>query len=279
MSARNWLPVLLGILIGLPLALYYAWVADPVEYVQTAPASLRDDYREIYLGLIAHAYASTGDLQRASARLALFDWQDMPSELAALAQREAATGNSDARAQALARLASSLGAESELVGTTTAPRRTSAAAVSPTGAQDPAFTPRPTQTRAATVTSRPTGTATSAADSRASYELADRSDVCQEPGLTPQIMIEVFDENDDPIPGVELTVIWDDGQDRFFTGLKPEIGAGYADFEMQPGVRYAVQIGGSGVLVDDVTTGSCRWESGQYPGSVSLTFVRTAGGS
>jgi hypothetical protein len=44
------------------------------------------------------------------------------------------------------------------------------------------------------------------------------------------------------IPGSEIWVIWSGGVDRFTTGLKPEIGPGYADFDMTPGLVYAVAV-------------------------------------
>lgn len=267
MTIRTWLPVLVGALIGLPLALYYTWVVDPVEYVQTAPGSLREDYRQTYLALIAQAYESTGDFDRAASRLELFEWQDMSAELAALAQRESASGSSTRRAAALAALASQLGADAGLVEGTPTPRLTPSAGPS-------ALSPSPSARRSATATRRSTRIPTEVEPRSLSFELAGRQDVCQEPGDSPQLMIEVLDQDGDPLPAVELIVLWDDGQDRFFTGLKPEISPGYADFTMQSGVRYAVQVAGSGLLDDNVSTHLCRWENGQYPGSVSLIIER-----
>ena len=45
------------------------------------------------------------------------------------------------------------------------------------------------------------------------------------------------------LPGNEIWVTWAGGADRFITGLKPEIGLGYADFDMTPGEIYAVSVG------------------------------------
>jgi hypothetical protein len=39
-------------------------------------------------------------------------------------------------------------------------------------------------------------------------------------------------------------VSWNTGQDRFFTGLRPEKGKGYADFTMAPQVEYDVSLAG-----------------------------------
>jgi hypothetical protein len=54
------------------------------------------------------------------------------------------------------------------------------------------------------------------------------------------LRIYVRDRLGEGVPGVEIVVDWSGGQDRFFTGLKPEVDPGYADFEMQPGERYRI---------------------------------------
>jgi hypothetical protein len=46
-------------------------------------------------------------------------------------------------------------------------------------------------------------------------------------------------------------VRWNDGESRFFTGLKPELGPGYADFQMSESEEYIVDMPG---LSDPVST-------------------------
>ena len=70
MNRGGALAVVLAMLAGAALGLFYAWVISPVKYVDTAPASLRADFQADYLTLIAAAYSDTGDLVRARARLA-----------------------------------------------------------------------------------------------------------------------------------------------------------------------------------------------------------------
>jgi len=55
----------------------------------------------------------------------------------------------------------------------------------------------------------------------------------------------VLDADGRQMPNVEMIVRWDGGDDRFFTGLKPDIGAGYADFAMEKGETYQVAIVGT----------------------------------
>jgi len=42
--------------------------------------------------------------------------------------------------------------------------------------------------------------------------------------------------------GIEVWVTWENGADRFVTGLKPDKGNGYGDFDMQPGGVYAIAV-------------------------------------
>src|SRR6266849_5852449 len=105
---KRLLPGLLGLAAGLGLALLYTWVISPVQYIDTAPDSLRADYRFAYAKLAARAYAVDGDLGRAHTRLALLGMSDPAKGVATLAQQAASTGNDPAGSHALAALASAL---------------------------------------------------------------------------------------------------------------------------------------------------------------------------
>jgi len=74
--------VALGLVVGLSLGLFYAWLVDPVEYYDTDPADLRPDLRDDYLLLIAMSYDLTGDLARAQARLATLGDAGTPGAIA-----------------------------------------------------------------------------------------------------------------------------------------------------------------------------------------------------
>ena len=248
---RRWLFFALGFAIGLAGGLYYAWLISPVEYVETAPDSLRPDFRADYLGLIASAYASGGDLVRARTRLALFPDLDPVNELAALAQQRLAGGFAESEARALSELASALGQGPTRTPTPTA-RGTS---VSPT----PSNTPRPTPTR------RPTSTP------GAAFMLTAREQVCDELLAEPLIQVVVLDAAGEAVPGQEVIVVWDTGQDHFFTGLKPELGLGYGDFTMTEGVSYTLQLADSPQPITNLVTHEC--ENGEtFLGSWLLRF-------
>lgn len=104
---RSPLYLLTGVILGLILGLVYAWVINPVIYEHTAPANLGDADKAEYRSTIAQVYAVTGDLQRASMRLALLGDPDPVFTLGVQAQLALAQGQ-DAEAHALALLASAL---------------------------------------------------------------------------------------------------------------------------------------------------------------------------
>lgn len=253
MSRPGWISFLIGIALGMAGGLYYSWILSPVEYVDTAPDSLRADFRADYLALIASAYASTGDLVRARTRLALFPELHPSSELAALAQQRLAAGLGQAEASALAQLAADLDRQPQSPASTATGLPSSP--TTPTKRPSPSSTPRPTPTPGAP------------------FSLASQKQVCDPRLSAPLIQVEVADAASGPVPGVEVIVVWDAGQDHFFTGLKPELGLGYGDFTMAEGVSYTLRLAKSAQLVTDLTTHPCEDEDGAiYLGSWLLVF-------
>jgi hypothetical protein len=99
--------------------------------------------------------------------------------------------------------------------------------------------------------------------------------VCDPALRVPRLRVFVLDAAGQGVPGVEVLVVWDQGEDHFFTGLKPELGTGYGDFTMTEGVTYTVRLAESDALVSGLTTEPCTEESGTgYPGSWLLEFVQ-----
>jgi len=257
--SRGPLPLLLGLALGVTAGLTYAWAIDPVEFVGTSPAALRTDFQADYLTLIASAYAGTGDLPRAQARLGLFPGPNMAETLGALAQARLASGGPVSEAQALALLAADLGVRPS-------PFPTS-------GTRPPSVQPSspPTATRTPTIRPSPTVTRTPGAP----FQVDRRDPVCDPSQPIPRLRILVLDSAGQGVPGVEVLVVWDEGQDHFFTGLKPELGIGYGDFTMMEGVTYTVRLAESDALITGLATEPCPDETGAaYPGSWSVVFVQ-----
>lgn len=102
--------LVVGVLIGVAIGLAYTWVISPVQYVDTAPDSLRADYKTDYVTMIAQAYAADGDLDLARARLATLSLSDPGQYVAGLAAAEIRRGAPLDDLRALAALAAALGA-------------------------------------------------------------------------------------------------------------------------------------------------------------------------
>lgn len=292
--------LLTGFVIGVVLGLVYAWLISPQEYQDTSPASLLPEFRDQYRAMIAAAFVANGNLPRAEARLALLGDSNVEQALTEQAQRTLAEGDSPQEAQALGLLAVALGQgntdflpDDESSGTpaagetSTTPQSTNNESTSAQVTLKPdseetsitAFplpddqSPQVTLSILSTATPLPTQTPTATPGSP--FVLQNNTFVC-DPNL-PNPLIQVVAENSsgEPLPGQEIISNWDGGEDHFFTGLKPELGLGYADYSMTPGVVYQVRMAGGGQTVPDITAAECETQGGsRYWGSWLLVFSR-----
>jgi hypothetical protein len=72
---------------------------------------------------------------------------------------------------------------------------------------------------------------------------------------------------------MEVEIIWENGEERFFTGLKPELGNGYADFIMTPAVSYSVQLASGSEVANGLVAPTCQNSGGESNyGGIKLTF-------
>ncbi len=67
----RWIRFFIAILVGIALGLLYGWMLNPIEYVDTAPDTLRVDYKTDYVLMVAETFHLDGNLQKAEQRLAL----------------------------------------------------------------------------------------------------------------------------------------------------------------------------------------------------------------
>jgi hypothetical protein len=271
--------------IGIILGLLYAWMIAPVRYINTTPNTLRTDFKDQYRMLIAASYASTHDLARAKSRLELLGDSEPIQALTAQAQRMLASGQPFDVVQQVAMLADDLQSGVAHIPPTAitgsnisaeSPTATPAAPLSETETPQVTLVPSPTveiinTIIPLTITPRPTQTLTPTAG--APFILLSNDKVCN-PNLTDGLMqISVIDSHHHQMPGVEIIITWDGGEENFFTGFKPEIANGYADYMMQPNMTYSIRIAESGTPVPNLTAPTCTDSSGQtYTGGLHLTF-------
>ncbi|MCR4406494.1 MAG: hypothetical protein NUW24_06165 [Anaerolineae bacterium] len=224
----------LGVALGLALGLTISWGLWPVQIINADPVDLRAPLREDYLVLIGQAYSQDGDLGRARQRLAALGEWGRVQAVTDLAARYAVEGRDQNAIQALTALADALSGKATV--------QLTASVITPAVQASPS--PSPTATHTAVPAAQGTPTITPTATPRPPVRLVKSERICSGEGRPGYIMVYVQDQHGLGLPNVEIRVSWATGEDRFFTGLKPDIDPGYADFEMQPGVSYQVRVGG-----------------------------------
>jgi hypothetical protein len=260
-NRSNWY-ILTGLILGLILGMVYAWMISPVEEVDTHPHLLREDYKDIYRALIARAYQANNNLPRAEARLDLIDDDDPALALAAQAQRYLAEGGEVELAKVLANLSSAL--QTAAITVATPPPQNTGPQIQNNGTDQVSPTPEDnaedqnTPTPSEEVSPDPTITPTESPP----FVLQDSSPICDPTLGEPLIQVIATNSNGEGVPGVALEIsLGPDQEQTFYTGLKPEIGLGYADFLAEPGLTYTLEVPESGLVIEDIEVPPCVTES------------------
>lgn len=308
--------LLSGLIIGLALGFLTSWVLAPAEYVNTIPSTLRIDYKDQYRLMIASAYASNGDLLRAYVRLGLMDQDpvgalkeqsqrmlaaSMPvNEVQPLADLTSAleahplplpsatpeqlptqTATFTATVTATASPTKTQRAEITATKIRVSPTLTQTALSPQTAMSSPTASPSPTVEPSVTVTPKPIATlpqrptATITPTPGKPYKIIKQSNFCEptQPGL---LQIVMLDSQGKPAAGVELVITWANGEEHFFTGLKPELGFGYADFNMSEQILYTLTIPNGSTSLSGLRSPKCNLPQNQggkaYPGGIHLEF-------
>jgi len=280
---------LFALLIGLGAGLAYAWVIAPTQLITSTPALLRSDFKDQYRSAIAAAYSATGNLPRAQARLALLGDSDPAAALNAQAQRVIVSGEF-MQADQLAALAVALeGGNGVSVQITATPET-----FEPVDTTEPTITAFPSpedipfeftgtpeiietqsvETQSVVVnTATPRPTRTPLPTQGAPFRLISADTVC-DPNLPDRLLqVMVYNSNRRQLAGVKVIITWDTGGEEFFTGLKPELGNGYADFIMFPDTNHAVQLAVGSEIATNLVPPTCETPSGEtYLGGYKLTF-------
>jgi hypothetical protein len=275
------LALIVGLLAGLAAGLFYAWFVNPVNFVNISPDQLRVEDQREYVLLVAEAYMQDNDLEHAQDRLRRLGMRDPVAWVALQADDALLTGAPADRVRALTTLAEALGAEpmaAEVFSGTSAPTSPPAAPAEPS----PTFEGMPSPTSAAaSVTASPAQTAgvpTATPDlfPETDLSLSAREILCEDEIPGGQIQVWAFDGAGRGIPAIEIRVAWDGGEETFFTGLKPAISPGYADFQMEAGREYTVTLVGLAEPVVGIESAACTTPSGDTTiPTYRLTFIPT----
>jgi hypothetical protein len=281
------LHLVLALVAGIGLGLTYSWKISPVTYVDASPAILQEDFKDHYRNVIAASYASMHDLPRARARLTLLGDEDVIGALSAQAQRMLASGEPFDRVRLIAQLATDLGqgyASIPFTGTpsTRLPETLPVETPFPGGPEETQTAPPPERTLSfestplpppSLYTSIPRSTSTPIPVPGAPFTLVAQDTVC-DPSLKPGLLqVILMDSRRRQVPGIEIILTWEGGENRFFTGLKPELGNGYADAILEPDVTYSIRVVEGGSFVPNISAPTCSEPNGNaYPGGLQLTF-------
>ncbi len=124
-------------------------------------------------------------------------------------------------------------------------------------------------------TAVPSASALPSATPGGPFLLASREKQCDPPLEAPLIQVEALNRFNTPLPGTLVIVAWQGGEERFYTGLKPEKGPGYADFAPTPGILYTLRLGENGQPEDNLAALVCIGPGGErYWGAWVLKFVQ-----
>ncbi|MEM7111569.1 MAG: hypothetical protein AAF614_04005 [Chloroflexota bacterium] len=241
--------LLLGLVLGLAGGLYYAWIVDPIVFVNAGPARFSGEYQAEYIYLVSQNYVATGDVNQAEQRLAALEDSNLEQTIIDLLEASLREQRSPETVQALAQMAQALGIDSPTVAlfvpdgeerplTQLDVTPTSSVLAPPTPTSLPTPTIQPNNTPTPTIP--PTRTQPPLPTTAPTYRLLTQQPSCEQGN--PLIEIITLDTFLEDLPGVGVSVRWDGGTDRFFTGFKPNERAGYGDFSMEEDVVYAVSL-------------------------------------
>lgn len=270
---------LLGLILGLAGALYYAWVVNPIVYTEASPSRMSEQSKAEYILLVSQSYAASGDWQMATQRLAALAEPNINETVADQLEAYLRSGQPAAVVRNLAVLADELGSGGPAVAlfVPTAEGATATSTPLAESAVLPTQPPSPTMTRPPTSTPRPTSSPTIAPSPTLVpvFRLLSQERVCDDDEAAPRIEVIVVDAFLEPLPGVEAIVQWNEGADRFFTGFQPDKGLGYGDFTMTPDVSYSVFLADGSPTISGLRIEPCSADEGGLPGGWQLTFQNT----
>lgn len=275
-----WGSLIAGLVLGVAAGLAYAWFVNPVNYVDIQPRQLKSEFRDQYVLLIGQAYLQDLDLARARQRLGTLGINDPAGVVSQQADQAFARSASPQYIRALTVLAEALGghpqAASVFSGTAVVPGSGNQTP-SPTFEAIPTLTPSPTAPPPSPTVPTPTETPV-LIPTNATMKLVAEQTLCDADHPAGQMQVYVLDVNNAGIPAVKVLISWDGGSDVFFTGLKPELGPGYGDFDMEASKTYTVTLVGLAEPVVGISSAPCTTtdtKTTQLP-TYQLTFAPVA---
>ena len=282
MKRISW-EIIFALLAGVGLGLAYSWVISPLRVIDASPVALRADFKDDYRSAIAAAYAANRNLPRAQARLALLKDPDPVEALNAQAQRMKGSTDSFQQADQVVALALALNENADNLPTSIPATEivngievTFTATIPPPPPDAPILlteTQLPLETQPILIASTPRPTATPVPTLGAPFTLTGQENICDTNLPDGLLQVIILNSNRRQMAGVKIIITWDGGEEQFFSGLKPELGNGYADYTMLPNIAYTVQLAVGSDVATGLTTPTCQTQNEEtFFGGIKLTF-------
>lgn len=273
-SYISWTVIILGVILGILAGVNFAWNIQPIEEVDTSPRQLRDDAKTQYAVAILLDYGYNNNLGETVQRLSDLNLagNDPIQAVADVACQLASTGyvNSSSGIRAVQIMMQfyqgqgRAGCADELIPLNILEGSSVVQITVPTATPQliSTKTPTPIGTPVSVASATPQASTLVPNINTANFEVIDVRTFCDSE-LSGIIEARVWEGNNDPYPGQAVRVRWNGGESIFFTGLKSERGLDFADFQMEAGVEYTIDMPGlSDPYPTPLSAGNCDLGNG-----------------
>lgn len=238
---------LISLVLGLALGLVVTWVVWPVQYSNADAADLRPAYKDDYLRMISAAYQVNGNLAAAKQQLSQLGLDNPTRSINNLIARDKTASARYANLEALSSLVQSISVEPDQI------------------AAQPTSVPQAVVIVTTPTTAIPT------------FKLVEHTQLsCVDEPDVAHLRFIVRDAKGNDLPNVGIQIAWPGGDDTVYTGLMPERGIGYADYEATPGTYSVTILGAQSDTVSDLVVGdapaNCKTDNGATPRGWKLVF-------
>ena len=251
---RGWIiaAALASLIVGVALGLLLTWVLWPIEFTNAEPADLRPALRDDYVRMISLAYEADGDVTVARQRLAALHLANPAQTFNDLIEREIRNADDPATPDALIHLSQALGFKP------------------PYTALRPAPHPRSGTPIASAVVATPVARVPS-------FTLVEHAQLtCVDEPESAYLRFFVRDAAGKDLPNIAIEIRSKDVIETIYTGLKPERGIGYADFEAAPGTYAVTILNSQSETIANLVVGempaNCKADRGVTPRGWKLVF-------
>ena len=240
---------LASLVLGIIFGLIFSWGVFPLQYTNADLVDLRQSHKDDLVRMISAAYELDGDLNTAKKQLLYLGIGNSVQTINTLIDQETRSGNSTS-ISTLIRL-----------------RRAIASSSVATPTVVPTQVMTPTVIYVIATPEIPVATLT----------LVEKTPLsCIDEPETAKLRFTVRDTAGLGVPNVGIEIRWDAGSETIYTGLKPERGVGYADFEATPGNFSVTVLNAKSETVSNLVIGAppanCKNDNGKTPRGWKLVF-------